>query len=1140
MVMCPLYRGRQRILTLAIAASVTSFATAAVAQESAPTPIPPIAPTSAATTTLDLRRAPLTPIKPDAVDAIRMSVERDNIPADGQTPAVVKVELFDARGVRVTEDAVISVVTSGGILSIPGARSDEAGIAPADADIIEPGVQMVAKGGTATFHLKAPIEAQTVELQVLAGTQSVIGKIHFVPAVRDLIAAGLVDGVIGFNRRNPLSLGQARPNDGFEDTINSWSRISGDGKRQAALRTAFFVKGRVFNDSLLTMTYDSDKPERDRLFRDLDPERWYPVYGDSSIVGFEARSSSRLYVRLDKGRNYLMYGDVVTGDGFSQRFGQGEVASTRVRDLGQYNRGFTGLRGHAENDRGFIDGFASYDNLRQVVEEFPGRGLSGPYTVSNSAYAVLGSERVERIVRDRYAPGRIVEVQTLNRFADYNFEPFSGRILFNQPVPSVDADLNPVSVRITYEVEQGGEHFWLYGANGQYRLAPNLEVGASAVKDENPLAPFELYSANATLNLGPKSYLRGEYAYTDSMAGSLGGNIYTLQPTMSGEHVSGDAWRLEFGHKAARNELFAWYGESDRNFNNPASSFLGGRKQGGLGGLWWFGRDAKRLALYGRGTWIEDDLTDASRKQAEAGLRWNVSQALTLEAGVNRVEEHAGDAVAGNGLAVPSQLTAPFGVGVVTPGFGGGFFGGSANSIMPGSGQTLYNTGSSWSGRYGSWVGNGLAGVPVEYTALRLGAQFRPSERLELNGEIEQDLSATEHRRAAVGASYRVHDRTRLYGRYEWNTGLSTVATDDSIVNPVTGARMPTPYQSDAFVFGLETEYMKDGSLFNEYRMYDSFGVRQSQIATGLRNQWRISPTLTMQTSAEHLQVLDGTGQESTAATVAADWRPTPLVFLSGRVEWRTTDAIDSGLPPANPATPGWMSEGYDSWLSTLSFGRKLSRDWTFLARNYYLLNDYAGSRPNSYENRFQIGFAYRDTDTNRFNVLTKYENWKRRDQVQRDWLPADLPFELSDGYDKQIFSLHADWHPNRVWWLSGHLAAKDQKDLFADRTDRFRAYLAGGRVTYALSERWDISGMGYRMWSPLDDTKQWAVGAEVGRMLTSNLWLSAGYNARGFDAPDMVGSEYTNQGAFIRLRFKFDENLFRGRNPEINRALPR
>lgn len=747
------------------------------------------------------------------IDRIQVSVERDSLPADGQTPAKLQIELFNAEGQLVSGETVVTLQASNGRFQLPGASSDEFGLITGDIDSVTPGFQITAKDGRADVWLRAPVEAQQVEVQVIAGGSVAKGAITFVPELRDMLAVGIVEGIISFDRK---LVQPARPEDGFEERINSWSRSSGDGKRHAALRTAFFLKGKIKGDMLLTMAYDSDKPDRDRLFRDLDPERWYPVYGDASITGFEARSNSRLYLRLDKGRHYLMYGDITTGDGFSERAGQGSVASTRTRDLGQYNRGLTGVRAHLENERGYLDAFASDDNLRQVVEEFPGRGLSGPYTVSNSSRAILGSERIELITRDRHAPSRIVSVKQLARFTDYSFEPFSGRILFNLPIPSVDEALNPVSVRITYEIEQGGKNFWVYGVNGQYRLGNAFDVGGGYVKDENPLAPFEMASVNATVNFGERTWLRGEYARTRSAANAIGGSIYTLTPDPGTGKATGDAWRAEFGHAGTRFSTLLWYGESDRNFNNPASSYLGGRRQGGIDVGWLLGSaEAPKWKLYARGNWVEDQHNDAERTQIQAGLGYQPSEKLSLEIGANRVSEHGGGGF-GGALSIPGSLSAPFGVGVVSPGFGGGFYGGSNTALNPHTGQTLYNTGSSWSGGYGSWIGNGLAGVPVEYTALRLGLSYRPTEKLDLSAEVEQDLSHKEHRRAAVGAGYQVHPKTRLYGRYEWNTGLSSVATSEGIIDPITGERRPSPYETNAFVVGLDTEYMEGGTVFSE------------------------------------------------------------------------------------------------------------------------------------------------------------------------------------------------------------------------------------------------------------------------------------------------------------------------------------
>jgi hypothetical protein len=213
----------------------------------------------------------------------------------------------------------------------------------------------------------------------------------------------------------------------------------------------------------------------------------YPVYGDASLRSFDARSGSRLYLRLDSGKSYALFGDFVTGDGFSQPLGQGAVASLKQRSLGAYNRTATGLRLHHE--AGGVTGnvFVFRDSLRQVVEEFASQG-SGPYGLRNNG-VLEGSEKVEVVVRDRLQPSRIVAVRPLLRLVDYGFEPFSGRILLTQMLPAVDADLNPVSLRITYEVDQGGSAFWVAGADAQARLGTAVEVGGAVVEDRNPLAP---------------------------------------------------------------------------------------------------------------------------------------------------------------------------------------------------------------------------------------------------------------------------------------------------------------------------------------------------------------------------------------------------------------------------------------------------------------------------------------------------------------------------------------------------------------------------------------------------------------------------------------------------------------------------
>ncbi|HET6783871.1 MAG TPA: Ig-like domain-containing protein, partial [Pseudoxanthomonas sp.] len=511
------------------------------------------------------------------VDKVVVEVDRDGVPADGQTPVQVEVRLLGADGKPLAGEAFATIEYSGGRVKIPGARTDELGPASVDADKVTPGIQLPVKDGRASFELLAPHDPQDVLLRVTAGGYTAEGLVGFVPEMRDLLATGLIEGVINFRRHgNASAIDPVRRDDAFERDIRRWEKQFNNGKANAAARTAFFVKGTIKGEYLLTAAYDSDKEVRGRLLRDIQPEEFYPVYGDSSLRGFDARSSERLYVRVDKNRSYLLYGDFQTGEGLAYNTGaMARGGQIPQRSLGVYNRTATGLGWHFESGRVRGNFFAMEDSLRQVIEEFASQG-SGPYALRNNA-VLEGSERVEVVVRDRNQPSRIVSVRPLGRLVDYSFEPFSGRILLNTFLPSFDSELNPVSLRITYELDQGTEKFLVLGADAQVKLTDKVEVGAAVVDDRNPFASFQMGSANLGLRFGPNTYLAAEVARTRSEVNTNSINQYgtpALQD-LSGE-VEGDAWRVEFDHDGDRFDARLFAARTDPAFNNQASPLYGG------------------------------------------------------------------------------------------------------------------------------------------------------------------------------------------------------------------------------------------------------------------------------------------------------------------------------------------------------------------------------------------------------------------------------------------------------------------------------------------------------------------------------------------------------------------------------------
>lgn len=1036
------------------------------------------------------------------VGEIRVEVERAAGVADGVSRLGVALELRDALGELLTSAAVITIETSAGQIELANATSD--------LDPETPGVQLRVEGGRATFWLLAPARPQDVQLRITAGRTTAEGVVSFLPELRDMLAVGLVEGAIGISSKSRDEIRPVRIEDGFEQEIRNWSRRFSNDRNSAALRAALFLKGKIRGDALLTLAYDSDKDTYQRLFRDTLPDVWYPVYGDSSIKAFDAQSASKLYVRIDKDKHYLLYGDFVTTASFSPLVGGQAIAPVRVRDLGQYNRTLTGARAHFEDGRGYGSVFAARDTLRQSVEEYAANGTSGPFAVRNSG-GLIGSEKVEVIVRDRNNVSVLLRVTPLAPLVDYVFEPFSGRILLNRPLPSRDELGNPQSLRISYEVDQGGDPFWVAGVDGQWRIGSigdaKFEVGGSYVDDRNPLAPYKLMSVNASMHIARNTRLIAEVARSDGTYNTGTGVNTTLTPGLAGisGDAAGNAVRIALDHDDGINTARLYAGRSDAEFNNPASSFDGGRGDAGARAT---RRLSENVTLFGEAVRSEDRVAGGTRTGAQLGSAFRLNERLTLDVAVKHVDENGlpvspAVGLAGNPSSAIGTNTSP-----LTP--SGGFYGNGINALNPSTGTAIFAplTGAPSSG----------AGRPLEATTMQLGAQYRATDALTLAGEIEHAVDGDDQKRLALGASYQMQERSRLYGRFETQRGLASSYS----LNPAD--------RSTWFVFGADTTYDNGTQFYSEYRIRDAIGdplvARDSQLASGLRNTWQWREGVRFVTGAEYLRVLDGPAQEAVALVGGVDYTADPLWKGLARLEWRRLFDADS--------TPT-IDERQDSWLSTVVVARKLNRDWTLLTRNYLLFSDFAATG-HRFQDRFQIGAAYRDTLRNRSNVLMKYEFKIERDESGLPSTIVGTP-DAASKRDVHIVSVIGDWHPSREWWLTGRAAAKSVDEAFSGvDVPSYSAYLLGGRAIYDVTERFDVGLLASMLFSSEGKSRQGAFGLELGAVVQTNLRVSLGFNFTGFRDRDLAGSEYTAQGIFLRLRYKFDEDLLRAAEPLFKR----
>ena len=1035
---------------------------------------------------------------------IEMRLSAASAPADGQSPLWLTLRVSDAQGRTLTQvggaPLKLLLETTQGRFQVPGVPQYQRATAPAGQTHSELAtVEVLLRDGELRLPLLAPTLPGEALLRASSGPIGVQGAVRFLPDLRPLLVVGVVEGALqsaGAGRSNRSA--PAIVNGGFEDPLQQWSRSSLAGERRLSGRAALYAVGTVFDQYLLTVAADSDKVVSQRLFRDVDPNAFYPIYGDASLKQFDAQGKGRVFARIDRDRSFLLYGDYTTDSG------------PLGPHLGSYQRSLTGAKGRYEADGLAVNGWAARDTLRSYTDEQPGRGISGPYAVGQ-ANAITNSEQIELLVRDRRAPALVLKRQRLTRYVDYDFEPFSGRVLFRQPVPSVDENDNPVSIRMVYEVDEGGAKFWVSGVDARLQLSEPLSVGASHAHDANPLAPYQVSGLQAQARLGEHTHLRAEWAqsrgteyFNASLAAGLG-----LNP-LPGTATTGQAARLELRHSGPQLQGRVVAARSGAAFQNASAGLAPGRDEASVEGSVDL-TDSLRLTGQFSHTGDHSGLAShgARRNALALGLRAVLGESVTLELGLHQVADRQVAGSAGVLSPVDAQATS-------LPGLGWGS-----------------NTSFGFNGMGGLASPSTLVGlsptpgvstlVDQRYTSLRARLTGKLGERTAVFGELEHAVDGSDRQRAAVGAEYRINDKSRLYARHSMADSLlgdSRLGGDGSSVRRT--------------VLGVDSAYMQGGQIYSEYRLAGAHSGQDAAAALGVRNLWRLREGFNLTTALE-LQTVRSSGQaglgqgaqQAQAVSLGADYLIDALSKTGGKLEYRTSTA-------------------QDSWLSTWAYDRKLSDDWAALVRNLYLHQRAQGSSQDNgaqTQDRFQLGLAYRDTLENQWHALGRVERRIQRSSALA--APADS--------GSWIASLHANHHPNRAWTFSGETAFKAVNERLPAPTaattaaglavaslgpaQSWRAGLISGRAVWDFAERFDASV--YASLQRGGGSRLHGLGAELGYRVMDNLWLSAGHTAGRFSDVEAFAGNAHWSGWHLRLRFKFDEALFASGQAAINRSLP-
>jgi uncharacterized repeat protein (TIGR01451 family) len=533
--------------------------------------------------------------------------------ADGATAVSIKVLLRDADGLPVETRTLLTLGATLGQWQFP---SD-----PQNAVTKSAGNQVFITGGSAQLLLLPPAQPGKAEVSVASGALKTTRALDFTPNLRPLLGVGLVSASLNLRNLNPSALQPAQSTDVFEREIASVSANFDNGKNDVAGRTALFLKGKILGSTLLTLAYDSDKPSDTTLFRDIQPDQFYPVYGDSSARGYDAQSTGKLYVMVQNGTNYALLGDYTT------------QSDNPARQLTQYARALNGAKAHWRLGDFTVDGFASDTASSQAIVEFRANGTSGPFQLD--LRGVTNSQQVDIITRDRNQSALILNDTPLTPFVDYAIEPYTGLLLLKSPVASVDSGLNPVYVHVSYSIDAGGPKHWVEGADVRLQLTPGLALGATAIHDADPGNELTLQGLNLTEKFDPHTTATAEVARSDSDL--LGAGV---------------AERLDFQHEDARLQAHLWGTHTAIDFYNPNSLQSAGESQYGLKAAY---KLDEKNRIVAESLKTSDSATGAEQTGAELKLEHTLPHNAKVEVGVRHSEANAESVL--SAPALPGTLT---------------------------------------------------------------------------------------------------------------------------------------------------------------------------------------------------------------------------------------------------------------------------------------------------------------------------------------------------------------------------------------------------------------------------------------------------------------------------------------------------
>jgi len=889
-------------------------------------------------------------------------------------------------------------------------------------------------------------------------------------------------------------------------------------------KLAYYLKGKIKGKYLITSSLDTERDKKE-LFRKIDPDKYYPVYGDASTTNYDATNTQGMFYAL------------IEWDKSSAQWGNYDTDFSDT-EFAKFNRSLYGGKVHYESLASTKFGkpstklvvFQAKAQQRAAHNEFLGTGGSLFYLKHKDV--IEGSEKIKIEVRDK-TTGLVLDEKEMQEGVDYEIDYPQGRMIFWKAVSRIIEsesiissqllDGNPVYVVVDYEYETKDKYDEAtFGVRTQKALTDYVTLGGTYIKEEQPDKNYELKGADATIHIGKDIKISAEYAQSESeevnnFISTDGGISFTELPTTDSD--KGKAFGLKGEAKIFKGlRLSGYYKRIEQGFSSASTISQQGKELiGGEVSLKLSPRTDLKIkhdiqALIDDGN-IQTQLQTGAKRVATSRAqiihklkRWIFTgeyrhQELEEEKEQFESETNRED----DTVALKAKYKATDNLSISL----------EQQATVKGDVNHQTTIGIDAKVNDNLYI-NAKEIIGTEGNASKIGITTNLNDSLQINGSYTLSHGGDKDNEVSVGATGKFDDDTELYTTF----GVSDSSQEGKTQSVVFGSKRKI---NNEFTIKSEQNYAKNT---NASIQSETYGLAREKEGKTLEATFT-SKHSQDESEASNTNIFGLTGDINDRWASFLNYEKGIVQNHDGTQAKRHAGSMGLAFVDKDPDTDritikastkleARLDDGQEDkkqFLGSFAAEKMLDINTTLFAKAEASLTKNSTTDTTEAEYKeFVLGIAYRPVYFDRLNLLAKYNYLENRSPESQE--------DISDIEEENMHTaaLEAVYDLTDHFQLVEKFAYKTGKEKVTgfDFT-RASSWLMIHRLNYNFDRDWQ-AGLEYRrlVQNEADDCKQ-GVLFELSRKIGEYAQIGVGYNFTDFN-DDLTHLDYTSHGPFFRI----------------------